>query len=118
MARVEEIQLAKTPKTWRSAHLAWLTAKRWYLINPGAKFKSSRLHWGSQQRSFSRMRSPWGPCIGKALPLPLYELEGAINGWTSYSSICQAQDDTLDDIGDSRGLGVGARTLWRWNLMD
>ena len=73
---------------------------------------------GSQQRPFSRMRGPWGPCIGKALPLPLYELEGAINGWTSYSSICQAQDSTLDDIGDSRGLGVGARTLWRWDLMD
>jgi hypothetical protein len=59
-----------------------------------------------------------GPCIGKALPLPLYELEGAVNGWTSYSSTCQAQDGTLGEIGDSRGLGVGARTLWRWDLMD
>ena len=41
-----------------------------------------------------------------------------MNGWTSYSSTCQAQDGTLDEIGDSRGLGVGARTLWRWDLMD
>ena len=73
MARAEEIQLAKTPKTWRSADLAWLTAKRWYLINPEAKFKKQSASLGALSEGHFRECAVLGApaLVGPPPPAPI-----------------------------------------------